>query len=96
MKKNATAASCSSAAPVLSSPRRCRLIKRLITVLSPERMALHTVNGSAADVSADCAQQGNLSMEVTDYNISCNNGSVLPRPARGVNGKIASFSSLLL
>ncbi|XP_078099828.1 cholecystokinin receptor-like [Sander vitreus] len=57
-------------------------------------MSLHTVNGSAADVSADCAQQGNLSMEVTDYNISCNNGSVLPRPARGVND-MDSFRILL-
>ncbi|XP_069568821.1 cholecystokinin receptor-like isoform X1 [Brachyistius frenatus] len=39
---------------------------------------LQAGNGSAAE---GCAPQGNLSVEVTDDNTSCTNGSVLPRPA---------------
>ncbi|XP_041822322.1 cholecystokinin receptor [Chelmon rostratus] len=47
-------------------------------------MALQAGNASALQVSAGCAEQGNHSMEVTDYNISCTNSSVLPRPATRV------------
>ncbi|KAI3366070.1 hypothetical protein L3Q82_009892, partial [Scortum barcoo] len=40
------------------------------------RMSVQAVN-----VSAVCGEQGNLSVEVTDYNASCANSSVLRRPA---------------
>ncbi|XP_028254701.1 cholecystokinin receptor-like [Parambassis ranga] len=43
-------------------------------------MALQAVNGSEVEGSTGCAVQGNLSMEVTGFNMSCTNGSVLPRP----------------
>ncbi|XP_045899332.1 cholecystokinin receptor type A-like, partial [Micropterus dolomieu] len=43
-------------------------------------MALQAGNESVVEVSAGCVEQGNLT-EVTDYNISCTNSSVLPRPA---------------
>ncbi|XP_026219399.1 7tmA_CCK-BR domain-containing protein [Anabas testudineus] len=44
-------------------------------------MALRAANGSSAEVTAGCVERGNLSLEVTDYNISCTNRSVLTRPA---------------
>ncbi|XP_070711876.1 cholecystokinin receptor-like [Pempheris klunzingeri] len=47
-------------------------------------MALQAVNGSVVEVSAGCGDQGNLSVEVTDYNVSCTNSSVLPRPTTRV------------
>uniref|UniRef100_A0A8C7YTD8 Gastrin/cholecystokinin type B receptor n=1 Tax=Oryzias sinensis TaxID=183150 RepID=A0A8C7YTD8_9TELE len=37
-------------------------------------------NASALEGSARCGEQGNLSAEVSDYNASCSNGSVLTRP----------------
>uniref|UniRef100_A0A3P9ML10 Gastrin/cholecystokinin type B receptor n=1 Tax=Oryzias latipes TaxID=8090 RepID=A0A3P9ML10_ORYLA len=37
-------------------------------------------NASALQGSARCGEQGNLSVEVGDYNASCSNGSVLTRP----------------
>ncbi|XP_029304093.1 cholecystokinin receptor-like [Cottoperca gobio] len=46
------------------------------------------------EVLARCEEQGNLSMEVTDYNISCKNVSVIPRATRGVN-EMDSFRILL-
>lgn len=55
--------------------------------LSPQRMALQTVNVSLVEVPEGCAERGNLSVEVTDYNISCTNGSVLQRPPVRVKGK---------
>ncbi|XP_034463125.1 cholecystokinin receptor-like [Hippoglossus hippoglossus] len=44
-------------------------------------MALQAVNGSVLEVSAGCAEQGNLSVGV---NISCSNSSNLPRPVTRV------------
>ena len=48
-------------------------------------MALLPLNTSVLEVLAGCAELGNLSMEVSDYNISCRNRSVLPRAA--IRGK---------
>ncbi|XP_037328113.2 cholecystokinin receptor-like [Pungitius pungitius] len=58
-------------------------------------LALQAANASAAEVvSAGCAEQRNLSGEVGDYNISCQNVSVIPRAARGVK-EMDSFRILL-
>ncbi|XP_068165708.1 cholecystokinin receptor-like [Antennarius striatus] len=46
-------------------------------------MALQADNMSALEVSPGCMEQ-NLSMEVTDYNISCTNGSSVPKAASRV------------
>ncbi|XP_013866140.1 cholecystokinin receptor isoform X2 [Austrofundulus limnaeus] len=54
-------------------------------------MSLQAGNESTAGVS----EQGNHSLEVVDYNVSCTNSSVLPRPvarARGVSVSISTFS----
>uniref|UniRef100_A0A3Q4AML5 Gastrin/cholecystokinin type B receptor n=1 Tax=Mola mola TaxID=94237 RepID=A0A3Q4AML5_MOLML len=48
-------------------------------------MALLPLNMSVLEVLAGCAELGNLSMEVSDYNITCTNSSVLPRAA--IRGK---------
>ncbi|KAF6733363.1 Cholecystokinin receptor [Oryzias melastigma] len=57
-------------------------------------------NGSALEVSARCGELGNLSAEVTDYNASCSNGSVLSRPpvrAREVDSfRILLYSLIFL
>ncbi|XP_034533836.1 cholecystokinin receptor-like [Notolabrus celidotus] len=59
-------------------------------------MALQPVNVSVADVEvlSGCVEQGNLTMEVTDYNISCTNSSVVPRPGPRVK-EMDSFRILL-
>ncbi|XP_041638142.1 cholecystokinin receptor [Cheilinus undulatus] len=57
-------------------------------------MALQTVNVSEAEVLEGCVKQGNLTVEVTDYNISCTNSSVLPRPPARVK-EMDSFRILL-
>ncbi|KAK5875208.1 hypothetical protein CesoFtcFv8_027718 [Champsocephalus esox] len=59
-------------------------------------MALQAGNVSVlpGEVSAGCAEQGNLTMEVTDYNNSCKNVSVLPRASRGVK-EMDTFRILL-
>ncbi|XP_061571627.1 cholecystokinin receptor-like [Cololabis saira] len=52
-------------------------------------------NGSAERLSLGCGEQGNLSGEVTDYNMSsCTNSSVLPRPAARTR-EMESFRILL-
>lgn len=48
-------------------------------------------NGSAVEVLARCAELGNLSVEVGEYNRSCANISVLPRPSYRPKGKILFF-----
>ena len=53
---------------------------------SVERMSLQAGNRSVEEVPVGCGEQGNLSVEVTDYNVSCNS-SVLPRPAARARGK---------
>ena len=58
-------------------------------------MALQAVNVSVVEVLG-CAEQGNLSMEVTDYNVSCTNSSVLPRPTTRTKGKSLLLLLLLL
>ncbi|CAJ1087018.1 cholecystokinin receptor [Xyrichtys novacula] len=59
-------------------------------------MALQTVNVSAegVEVLAGCVEQGNLSVEVTDYNVSCRNSSIVPRPTARVK-EMDSFRILL-
>lgn len=56
-------------------------------------MALQAANVSAPEVLAGCAERGNHSVEVVDYNVSCANGSVVPRTAVRGRGKTASSSS---
>ncbi|XP_065808117.1 cholecystokinin receptor-like [Labrus bergylta] len=58
-------------------------------------MALPTpVNVSAAGGMVGCVEQGNLSVDVTDFNTSCNNGSVVSRPSARVK-EMDSFRILL-
>lgn len=54
-------------------------------------MALQALNVSVVEVSVGCVGQGNLSVEVSDYNISCTNSSVLSRPSSKVRGRISLF-----
>lgn len=56
-------------------------------------MALQALNVSVVEVSAGCVGQGNLSVEVSDYNISCTNSSVLSRPSSKVRGRISFLLS---
>ncbi|KAK2856796.1 hypothetical protein Q5P01_005531 [Channa striata] len=44
-------------------------------------MSLRADNGSVPGLLAGCAGKGNLSLDVTELNSSCTNGTVLPRPA---------------
>ncbi|XP_072230739.1 cholecystokinin receptor-like [Leuresthes tenuis] len=53
-------------------------------------MALQALNGSVRG----CGEQGNLSLEVTEYNMSCANSSDLPKPATRTL-EIDSFRILL-
>lgn len=56
-------------------------------------MALQAPNVSAPDVLAGCVERGNLSLEVVAYNVSCANGSVVPRTVVRGRGKTTSSSS---
>lgn len=52
-------------------------------------MDVQAGNASALEVSAGCAERGNLSAEFGDYNLSCssNSSSILPKPALRGRGK---------
>lgn len=87
-----------SAAPVLKRKKERKKKRREgLQVWFPEmeRVALQAGNRSVEGAPVGCGEQGNLSVEVTDYNASCNS-SVLPRPAARARGKTPSAPRFLL